>query len=85
MPSSSPDFEEIRGWQLESRVDGNKPAQIFHFYIQYNHLDVMFGYDLLAQPVEGTDKIKCTLWALTDSDKAWQRNKAVPPLLSRLT
>jgi hypothetical protein len=66
VPYSSPDFDEIRGWSLGSRVDGSKPAQLFHFFIQYDQLNVIFGYDLLAQPVEGTDKIKCTFSAFTD-------------------
>jgi hypothetical protein len=68
VPWSSPDIDEIRGWNLESKVDGSKPAQIFHDYIQYNNLNVIFGYDLLAEPIEGTDKIKCTFSALTDPD-----------------
>jgi hypothetical protein len=81
VPRSSPDFDEIRGWSLGSRVDGNKPAQIFHFYIQYDHLNVIFGYDLLVERIEGTDKIKCTFSALTDpSDNAWLRNKGVTPV-----
>jgi hypothetical protein len=37
LPWSSPDLDEIRGWSAGSRVEGNKPAQIFHFYIQYDH------------------------------------------------
>jgi hypothetical protein len=37
VPWSSPDIDEIRGWNLESKVDGSKPAQIFHDYIQYNN------------------------------------------------
>src|SRR5215471_15469944 len=64
-PVSSPDFDEIRGWSAASRVDGKKPAQIFHFYIEYGHLNVIFGYDLLVEPIDGTDKIKCTFSALT--------------------
>jgi hypothetical protein len=80
VPSSSPNFDEIRGWSLEQRVDGNKPAQIFHFYIQYDHLDIVFGYDLLVEPVEGTDEIRCTFSSLTDPDTAWHRNKDVAPV-----
>ena len=80
VPWSSPDIDEIRGWSLGSQVDGSKPAQIFHFYIQYDHLNVIFGYDLLAQPVEGTDEIKCTFSAFTDYSVADQRNKDVAPV-----
>jgi hypothetical protein len=79
-PSSSPDFDEIAGWSEGSWVDRNKPVQIFHFYIQYDQLNVTFGYDLLAEPVEGTDKIKCTFSALTDPDITWQRNKDITPV-----
>ena len=81
VPWSSPDFAEIRGWSLGSRTDGNKPAQVFHFYIQYDNLNVTFGYDLLAEPVEGTDKIKCTFSAYTDPpDEVVPRNKAIVPI-----
>jgi hypothetical protein len=80
VPYSSPDFDEIRGWSLGSRVDGSKPAQLFHFFIQYDQLNVIFGYDLLAQPVEGTDKIKCTFSAFTDYPVADPRNKDVIPV-----
>jgi len=48
VPWSSPDIDAIRGWNLESKVDGSKPSQVFHDYIQYNDLNVTFGYDLLA-------------------------------------
>jgi hypothetical protein len=80
VPSSSPDFDEIAGWSLGSQVDGSKPAQLFHFYIQYDHLNVIFGYDLLTEPVEGTDKIKCTFSAFTDYPVADHRNKDVAPV-----
>lgn len=59
-------IEEIRDWNLQQKVDGAKPAQVFHFYIQYNRLGVTFGYNLLMQQVEGTDNIKCSFSQLTD-------------------
>ncbi|HEY2467639.1 MAG TPA: hypothetical protein VGI45_07340 [Terracidiphilus sp.] len=62
----SPEFDEIGYSQKEADVDRNGPAQVFHFYIQYSNLNVTFAYDLLAQP-EGTDKIKCTFSAFTDT------------------
>ena len=70
VPSSSPDFDEIRGWSVGSWVDKNNPAQTFHFYIQYDQMNpaVVFGYDLLVEPIRGTDKIKCTFSALTDPE-----------------
>jgi hypothetical protein len=78
---SAPGYEEIRGWSVAQRVDGTKPTQIFHFYIQYDNLDVTFGYDLLAEPVEGTERIKCTFRSLTDPPGyGWPRNKAVDPV-----
>ena len=80
VPFSSPDFDEIAGWSLGSQVDGSQPAQLFHFYIQYDQLNVIFGYDLLTQPVEGTDKIKCTFSAFTDYTVADHRNKDVIPV-----
>lgn len=80
VPWSSPDFDEIRGWSVAAGVDGNRPAQLFHFYIQYDHLNVTFGYDLLAVPLDGTDKIKCTFSAFTDSQYS-HRNKDVFPVV----
>ena len=64
-PLTSPDFDEIGGWQIQADVDRNGPVRVFQYYAQYNNLNVTFAYDLLAQP-EGTDKIKCTFSALTD-------------------
>jgi peroxiredoxin len=82
VPSSSPDFDEIRGWSVKSWVDRNKPSHIFHFYIQYDPLNVIFGYDLRVESVQGTDEIKCTFSALTDpeelSEMAWPRNRGIP-------
>jgi peroxiredoxin len=80
VPSSSPDFDEIRGWSVSADVDGNKPAQLFHFYIQYDNLNVTFAYDLLAQPVENTDKIQCTFSAFTDVPANHHRNKDIIPV-----
>jgi len=85
VPWSSPYLDEIRGWSQESWVDRNKPAHTFHFYIQYEQLNVAFGYDLLVEPVEGTDKIKCTFSALTDPEIGWHNKNVVAPLLSQLT
>lgn len=80
VPWSSPDFDEIRGWSLESWVDKNKPAHALHFYIQYDQLNVIFGYDLLVEPVEGTDKIKCTFSALSDSEIGWRHKEDIAPV-----
>jgi hypothetical protein len=74
-------IEQIADWNLQQEVDGAKPAQVFRFYIQYNRLGVTFGYNLLAQPVEGTDKIRCTFSQLTDSSSpAWNRDKSIAPV-----
>jgi hypothetical protein len=79
---AAPGFEKIAGWSVAQRVDGTKPNQIFHFYIQYDNLDVTFGYDLLAEPVEGTGRIKCTFRSLTDPPGyGWPRNKAIAPVV----
>jgi hypothetical protein len=81
--SSSPGFDEIRGWSVGSWVDRNNPAHTFHFYIQYDHMNpvVVFGYDLLVEPVTGTDKIKCTFSALTDPENRLAlRNKDIAPV-----
>ena len=86
VPSSSPDFDEIRGWSVHSWVDRNRPAHIYHYFLQYDQLNVVFGYDLLVEPVKGTDKIKCTFSALTDPEVDWHRNRDIPvvPLPSDL-
>lgn len=31
-PSSSPDFDEIRGWNINSWVDKKNPAHTFHYF-----------------------------------------------------
>jgi hypothetical protein len=82
VPESSPDFDQIAGWSEAADVDGTKPGQVFHFYIQYDHLSpvVVFGYDLLVQPLEGTDQILCTFSALTDFAGGRRRNKDVAPV-----
>ena len=83
VPSSSPDFDEIRGWSSGSWVDRNTPDHTFHFYIQYDHMNpvVVFGYDLRVEPVEGTDKIKCTFSVLTDPEnRLTLRNKDIAPV-----
>jgi hypothetical protein len=80
---SALEIEEIRGWSLGSHVELDKPApaQVFHFYIQYDHLGVTFGYNLLAQPVDGTDQIKCTFSPLTDvPERWWPRDKSIAPV-----
>ena len=70
----------VRGWSEGSGVVGSKPAQVFHFYIQYDNLNVTFGYDLLARPIKGTDKIKCTFSAFTDFGVADHRNRDITPV-----
>ncbi len=64
---AAPGFEEIAGWTDAQHVDGTKPAQILHFFIEFPNLNIVFGYDVLAEPVEGTNKIKCTFSAPTDT------------------
>jgi hypothetical protein len=69
--------------QINAKVDGSKPAQVFRYYRQYDDLGETFGYDLLAQPVEGTDQIKCTFSQLTDPDPGgpwWPRDKFIRPI-----
>jgi hypothetical protein len=82
-PSSPPAFDEPGGWSLDADVDGSKPAELFHFYLQYDRLNVVFGYDLLVEPVEGTDKIKCTFSAFTNP-RGWtgfrNREKEIVPV-----
>jgi hypothetical protein len=80
VPWSSPDIDAIRGWSLESSVDRNKPAHTFHFYIQYDQLNVIFGYDLVVEPVEGIDKIKCIFSPLTDPESGWHNKKEISPV-----
>jgi hypothetical protein len=81
--SSSPGFDEIRGWSVGSWVDRADPAHTFHFYIQYDQMNpvVVYGYDLLVEPIKGTDKIKCTFSALTDPENGLPgRNKDIAPV-----
>jgi hypothetical protein len=81
--SSSPDIDKIRGWSVGSWVDRKNPAHTFHFYLQYDSMNpiVVFGYDLLVEPVNGTDQIKCTFSALTDPEHGLPgRNKDIPPV-----
>jgi hypothetical protein len=84
MPWSSPDRDELRPWFINSWMDQNKAAHIYHLFIQYDGPNVTFGYDLHVEPVQGTDEIRCTFSALTDpddlSDKAWRRHKDIPVL-----
>lgn len=82
VPESSPDLDRIfsGGGSEGADVDGNKPVQKFHFYIQHDGLHVVFGYDLLVQPIEGTDQIRCTFSALTDPSWDWHRDKEIAPV-----
>ena len=75
---SSPEFDEIEGWSVHSWVDRNRPGHVFHYFIQYDRLNVVFGYDLLVEPVQGTDEIRCTFSALTDPEINWHRDKDIP-------
>jgi hypothetical protein len=82
-PESSPDFARIAGWSVATDVDGSKGRQILHYYTQYDHMNpvVVFGYDLLVQPVEGTDQIRCTFSPVTDpTGDWWRRNKEIAPV-----
>lgn len=80
VPGGSSDFDRIAGWNEAMDIDGARPTQKFHFYIQYNRLHVVFGYDLLAQPVEGTDEIRCTFSGLTDPAWDWHRDREIAPV-----
>jgi hypothetical protein len=83
VPASSPEFARIAGWSVAADVDGSKAAQVFHYYTQYDHMNpaVVFGYDLLVQPVQGTDQIRCTFSPLTDPARNWwHRNKEIAPV-----
>lgn len=80
IPRPSTEFDEISdSGQLEAWVGRNGPARVFHFYIQYDDLNVTYAYNLLAQP-EGTDKIKCTFSAYTDQPYDTPRRKDIPIL-----
>ncbi len=85
-PESSPDFDQLAGWDLAGDVDGKKPAERFHYYLQYDRLHVAFAYDLLVEPVEGTDKIRCTFSAFSGPPPrfaaiAWRNKEIVPVAL----
>lgn len=85
VPSSSSDLDEFRGWSVNSWVDRHKPAHIFHYYVQYDRLNLVFGYDLHVEPVRGTDEIRCTFSALTDPEELpeeeWRKkySRSCPP------
>ena len=80
--TSSPDFDQIRGWNINSWVDKKNPNHTFHYYFQYNQLNVVFAYDLLVEPIPNTNEIRCTFSAFTDHEQApstaWTRDKSFP-------
>lgn len=78
VPESSPDIDEISGWSVHSWGDNHRPDHIFHYFLQYDRLNVIFGYDLRVEPIQGTDEIRCTFSALTDPEVDWQRDKDIP-------
>lgn len=78
VPWSSPDFNEISGWSDHSWGDRHRPDHIFHYFLQYDRLNVVFGYDLRVEPIQGTDEIRCTFSALTDPEVDWHRDKDIP-------
>lgn len=79
--ASKPDFEEFSGWDLASHTDGTKPAQTFHFLVEFKNVNASFGYDLLVQPVEGTDGIKCTFSPLTlPPGNKWPHDEGIVPV-----
>ncbi len=90
-PSPSQDSNELHGGSIHSWVDRNKPGHVFHYFRQYDQLNVVFGYDLLVEPVPGTDEIRCTFSVLTDPselpENSWRRDKYIPvvPLPGDLT
>ena len=81
---SSSDSGEFSGSIVNSWVDKKDSAHVFHYYLQYDRLNVVFGYDLRVEPISGTDEIKCTFSALTDPVElndyrmAWPRDKSFP-------
>jgi hypothetical protein len=82
-PSSSSDREAISGPGLtNSWVDRNKHPPVFHYFTQNVRLNAVFGYDLLVEPVPGTDQIRCTFSALTDPaelpETSWRRDQNIP-------
>lgn len=80
--SSSPDYDQLRGSTVNSWADKKSADHTFHYYLQYDQLNVIFGYDLRVEPVAGTDQIKCTFSALTDPEELraslWRPNKDMP-------
>jgi hypothetical protein len=49
-----------------ARADRSTPEHIFHYFRQYDKLNAVFGYDLHVEPIQGTDRIRCTFTALSD-------------------
>lgn len=84
VPWLSPDIDQIRGRSVHSWIDKTEPDHTFHYFLQYDQLNVVFGYDLRVEPVKETDEIRCTFSALTDPDElsnfpsAWTRDKGFP-------
>jgi hypothetical protein len=78
-PDSSPDAGAVAGWDVGADTDGSQPTELFHFYLRYNRLNVVFAYDLLVETVEGTDKIKCTFSAFT-TPKHWPWPRTIVPV-----
>lgn len=76
-------IDHISRYEIAADVERHKPVpkQMFRYYMQYNDLGATFGYNLLVQPVEGTDQIKCTFSQLTDPDQPWwSRDKGIAPV-----
>jgi|SRR5271156_2175947 len=78
--TSAPGFDGIAGWTAAQRVDGTKPAQILHFFIEFPNLNIVFAYDVLAEPVEDTNKIECTFSAPTDTTSYGWAQKGITPV-----
>jgi hypothetical protein len=63
-----------------AQVDGETPKQVLHFVHQYGELRIAFGFNLLVEPLPGTDKIRCTFSTLTDPDLPWwRRDRDISP------
>jgi hypothetical protein len=69
---------EFAPWNEGMKVDGPNGHQIIHRWIEDLHSHVYFGYDLILEPVPGTQQVTCTFKPLTVSP---QSSAALDPTL----
>ena len=47
-------------WNEGMRVDGPKGQEVIHLFLDETRSSVSFAYDLLVEPIAGTQQVRCT-------------------------